>query len=311
MNDEEELVARRREQKVKLGIVGFGFVGKAVEHAFSLENTVDKMVVDPKYNKNTLEDLCDWQPHTTFICLPTPSKKDGSIDHKAIDDTVMKLINRTDSFIVIKSTVTPDVIERLTRIDSRIVYEPEFVSEANAKADFLNPQFRLIGATDPNAVKHLEGLYNYASLVSPCQTIQMSPVEASFFKYAINNYLSMKVTFMNQLKAVMDDYGGSFHMLSRALPADRRVGPTHMRIPGTDGKPGFGGACFGKDLTAFINFVEKKTKVDPALLKQVKSINDGIRSQYELSEREKEQNVNYGQAKKEQQDQDDGGSKSK
>lgn len=310
MSNEEELVVRRREQKVKIGIVGFGFVGKAVDYAFSTD-LVEKMVVDPKYNSNTIDDLCDWQPVNTFICLPTPSKDDGSIDSKLIDETVMKLINRTDSFIVIKSTVTPDVIERLTRIDGRIVYEPEFLQEANAKMDFINAPYRVIGAADPKACEHLQGLYNYASIANPAQTIQMTPVEASFFKYTLNNYLSMKLTFLNQLKAVMDQYGGNYTMMSRALPVDRRIGASHMKIPGPDGKPGFGGACFGKDLNAFINFVEKKTDVDPTLLKQVKSINDGIRSQYELSEREKEQNVNYGQAKKEQQDQDDGGSKSK
>ena len=306
---DDEFVVRRREQKVKIGIIGFGFVGKAVEYGFSTD-IVEKMVVDPKYNSNTLEDLCDWQPNCTFICLPTPSKKDGSIETTDIDRAVMKLINRTDSFIVIKSTCTPDAIERLTRIDGRIVYEPEFLQEANAKADFMNAPFRIIGAADQNAGKHLEGLYNYASITNPSQCIPMTPVEAAFFKLSVNSFLAMKVTFMNQLKEVMDEYGGSYNMLSRTLTADRRIGHSHMKIPGYDGKPGFGGACFPKDLNAFIHFIENKTAVDPTLLKQVKSINDGIRSQYELSEREKEQNVDYGQVKEELKDKDDGGTES-
>lgn len=300
---EEELVVARREQKVKIGIIGYGFVGKAVGYAFS-NDIVEQFVVDPKYNPNTLEDLCDWQPNCTFICLPTPSKDDGSIDSKSIDEAVMKLVNRTDSFIVIKSTVTPEIIERITRIDGRIVYEPEFLTEANAKMDYINAPFRIVGAAQPEAMQHLEGLYSYASITNPAQCIHMTPVEASFFKYAVNNYLSMKITFMNQLKHIMDDYGGNYNMLTRVLPADRRIGPTHMKIPGPDGKAGFGGACFPKDLNAFINFVERKTSVDPTLLKQVKSINDSIRSQYELDEREKEQNVNYGQTEEEQQDKD-------
>ena len=75
MNDEPELqpVVRRREQKLKLGIIGFGYVGKAVDYIFSTD-MVDKFVVDPKYNDNTLQDLCEWQPNCVFICLPTPSK---------------------------------------------------------------------------------------------------------------------------------------------------------------------------------------------------------------------------------------------
>ena len=72
-----------------------------------------------------------------FICLPTPSKDDGSIDSKGIDEAVIKLINQTDAFIVIKSTITPDVADRLSRIDQRIVYNPEFLTEGNSKADMV------------------------------------------------------------------------------------------------------------------------------------------------------------------------------
>lgn len=312
MSDDVQLqpVVRRREQKFKLGIIGHGFVGKAVDYVFSTP-TVEKFVVDPKYNENTLQDLCDWQPSCVFICLPTPSKDDGSIDTKNIDEAVMRLVNQTDAFIVIKSTVTPDVIDRLSRIDGRIVYHPEFLTEANAKMEMLNSPFRLVGVQQQEAAQHLEGLYNYFSIANPAQMIPMSPVEASFFKYAVNNFLAMKVTFMNQLKAVMDEYGGSYNQMSRALAADHRIGHSHMKIPGPDGKEGFGGACFPKDLSAFINFVEKKTGVEPALLKTVKTINDEIRSQYELSDREKEQNVNYGQVEEKQQNKDNGDSESK
>jgi len=214
----------------------------------------------------------------------------------------MKLVNQTDAFIVIRSTLTPDVIDRLSRIDGRIVYHPEFLTEANAKMDMLEARFRVVGVQQQEAAQHLEGLYNYFSIANPAQMITMSPVEAAFFKYTVNSFLSMKITFMNQLKKVMDDYGGSYNQLSRALMADHRIGHSHMKIPGPDGKEGFGGACFPKDLAAFISFVDNKTDVDFDLLKTVKKVNDGIRSQYEIDDREKEQNVNYGQTKNKQQD---------
>ena len=305
MNDEPDLqpVVKRREQRFKLGIIGHGFVGKAIDYIFSTP-TVDKFVVDPKYTNNTVADLCEWEPNIVFVCAPTPSKDDGSIDSSIIDEAIMKLVNQTDAFIVIKSTLTPDVVDRLSRIDGRIVYEPEFLTEANAKMDMLEARYRVVGVQQQEAAQHLEGIYNHFSIANPAQMITMSAVEASFFKYAVNNYLAMKVTFMNQLKAVMDDFGGSYNQLSRALMADPRVGHSHMKIPGPDGKEGFGGACFPKDLSAFISFVERKTDADPALLKSVKTINDEIRNQYELSDREKDQNVNYGQTKGEQQDKD-------
>lgn len=301
-NDVElQPVVKRREHRFKLGIIGHGFVGKAVDYIFSTP-MVDKFVVDPKYTENTIKDLCEWEPNCVFICAPTPSKDDGSVDSSIVDEAVMKLVNQTDAFIVIRSTLTPDVIDRLSRIDGRIVYHPEFLTEANAKMDMLESRFRVVGVQQQEAAQHLEGLYNYFSIANPAQMITMSPVEAAFFKYTVNCFLSMKITFMNQLKKVMDDYGGSYNQLSRALMADHRIGHSHMKIPGPDGKEGFGGACFPKDLAAFISFVDNKTDVDFDLLKTVKKVNDGIRSQYEIDDREKEQNVNYGQAKNKQQD---------
>ena len=301
-NDVElQPVIKRREHRFKLGIIGHGFVGKAVDYIFSTP-MVDKFVVDPKYTENTIKDLCEWEPNCVFICAPTPSKDDGSVDSSIVDEAVMKLVNQTDAFIVIRSTLTPDVIDRLSRIDGRIVYHPEFLTEANAKMDMLEARFRVVGVQQQEAGQHLEGLYNYFSIANPAQMITMSPVEAAFFKYTVNSFLSMKITFMNQLKKVMDDYGGSYNQLSRALMADHRIGHSHMKIPGPDGKEGFGGACFPKDLAAFISFVDNKTDVDFDLLKTVKKVNDGIRSQYEIDDREKEQNVNYGQTKNKQQD---------
>ena len=304
MNNEEPVI-KRREQRFKLGIIGHGFVGKAVDYAFSTD-VVDKFIVDPKYSSNTVDDLCEWQPNCVFICAPTPSKEDGSNDTSIIDEAVMKLVNKSEAFIVIKSTMTPDAVERVTRFDSRIVYNPEFLQEANAKMGFINQPFQVVGVTDQGAAQHLEGIYNYFSLCNPSQMLTMSPVEAAFFKYTVNTFLAMKVTFMNQLKQVMDQYGGSYNQLSRALMADQRIGYSHMKIPGPDGKPGFGGACFPKDLSAFINFIEKETDVDPTIWKEVQSVNNAIRSQFELDDREKAQNVNYGQVEEEQQDQNNG-----
>tara|TARA_B110000483_G_scaffold241480_1_gene324587 strand:- start:44 stop:982 length:939 start_codon:yes stop_codon:yes gene_type:complete len=302
-----EPVVKRREKNFKLGIIGHGFVGKAVDYCFSAQG-VEKFIVDPKESDSTLQDLCDWEPQCVFICLPTPAKDDGGVDTKDIDDAVMRLVNLTEAFIVIKSTVPPDAIDRLSRIDGRIVYEPEFLQESNSKQDMIEARFRVFGVHQQEAAQHLEGLYNFFSLANPAQVITMSPVEASFFKYAVNNYLSMKVTFMNQLKKVMDDFGGNYNQLSRALMAEPRMGHSHMKIPGPDGKDGFGGACFPKDLSAFINFVDTKTDQSSEIWKTVQLLNNEIRSEYDLNDREREQNVNFdnGQTETEQQDKDNG-----
>lgn len=310
MSKDKTPVIARRERKFKLGIIGHGFVGQAVDYGFSTP-MVDKFIVDPKYGEsNTLNDLCDWEPQCVFICAPTPSKEDGSVDSSIVEEAVMKLINLTDAFIVIKSTITPDVVDRMMQIDQRVVYHPEFLQEGNAKMDFVTAPFRLVGINDASAGQHLEQLYNAFSICNPAQMIQMTGVEAAFFKYAVNTFLAMKVTFFNQLYDIIGDYGGNYQMVARALGADQRIGYSHKLIPGPDGKRGFGGACFPKDLDALISFADNKTDVDLKLLKTVREVNNIIRSQYEQDEREKLNNVNYGQAKEEQQDQNNGSSES-
>ena len=283
---------RRKPPKIKVGIIGYGFVGKAIDYAFSTP-MVEKMVLDPKYNSNTMNDLADWQPNITFVCLPTPSADDGSIDASLVEETVKKLISSSESFIVIKSTVTPDIVAELCALDSRIAYVPEFLSEGNAKTDIVNSQFMVLGVTEQGAGEYVSQIYANCSICNPAQPITVTPVEASLIKYSINNFLAMKLTFFNQLYDLVQSYGGNYQAVLRGLLADYRVGLSHTKIPGPDGKRGFGGACLPKDLDALIKFAEKETDVDLELLKSVKSVNNKIRSQYETNEREKANNIKF------------------
>lgn len=283
---------RRKPPKVKVGIIGYGFVGQAIDYAFSTP-MVEKMVLDPKYNNNTMNDLADWQPNITFVCLPTPSADDGSIDASLVEETVKKLISSSESFIVIKSTVTPDIVAELCALDSRIAYVPEFLSEGNAKTDIVNSQFMVLGVTEQGAGEYVSQIYANCSICNPAQPITVTPVEASLIKYSINNFLAMKLTFFNQLYDLVQSYGGNYQAVLRGLLADYRVGLSHTKIPGPDGKRGFGGACLPKDLDALIKFAEKETDVDLELLKSVKSVNNKIRSQYETNEREKANNIKF------------------
>lgn len=290
--NELETVARQN-PKMKFGIVGFGYVGQAVDYAFTATSQLEKLIVDPKYTENTLQDLIDWQPQVVFICLPTPSKDDGSIDDSLVSEAVKELIAGSQAFITIKSTITPDVAAKLCSLDSRVAVSPEFLSEGNAKSDIVNNAFLVTGVTDPGASQYLEQFYSFYSICNPAPTIVVSPVEACLVKYAINTFLATKVTFMNELKNLVDAYGGSFQQVLRGMLADMRIGISHTKIPGPDGKSGFGGACLPKDLDALIKFADNNTNVDLELLKSVKSVNNKIRSQYETDDREKSNNIKF------------------
>lgn len=268
---------------MKVGIVGHEFVGKAVEYGFSHHN-VSRQIVDPKHN-TTVADLkpCD----VVFVCVPTPMSDDKKIDARILESVMKHLNERSDDFplIVIKSTITPDLADFFSR--PGVVYNPEFLREKSAADDFVTPDFHVFGGVE-NDLCRLEEIYKTYSLCKPCPVYKMTAKEASYVKYAINSFLSLKVTFFNQLFDVVTNDKANFTSIINAVGADKRVGYSHTRVPGFDGKQGFGGSCFPKDTSAFTHFTDKMT-----LLEKVIEINNQYRSQYDLDDREKEQNISF------------------
>jgi len=284
--------------KLRIGIVGHGFVGRAVDYGFEVPN-VEKFYVDPKYDTN-IDDLVEWKPNLSFICVPTPMMNDGTIDATSVYDSVFKLLNHNDGGIVIKSTITPEVVERLVKKAGtqakmkKLVYNPEFLTEKNAEEQFINPKYQILGGHRESTAS-VQEMYRTYSNVNRCEFHHMGLLEASFVKYALNCYLATKVTFFNQLYDACQMTGSNFNIITRAIAADERVGNTHMKVPGYDKKRGYGGACFPKDVKAFMHFAQGNM----SLLKEVDRINNNYRKDYDKDEREVAQNVNYGQTEKE------------
>ena len=118
---------------------------------------------------------------------------------------------------------------------------------------------------------------------------------ASLVKYSINTFLASKVIFFNELFAIFErlNVSDSWESLVDIISRDKRIGDSHMNVPGHDGRKGFGGACFPKDSLALVKYAESN-EIDLKLLKSVIKINNKIRSDYsDLDSRESEQNVSF------------------
>jgi len=264
----------------KIAIIGHGFVGKAVDYGFTNPKVI-KQTIDPKYNNNV--NHIDISTDLIFVCVPTPMG-----DFSIIRNTMEQLKLRgflNHSMVVIKSTVPPDVLKEFAT--SSVVYNPEFLTEKSASEQFINPPFHIFGG-DTRASDTLERYYQQYSLCNICPSYKLTIEEASVVKYTINSFLATKVAFFNQLYSMCADNGYNFNQIIQAVGADSRIGHSHTKVPGFDGKLGFGGACFPKDTQAFVNFSDKLS-----VLEAVISANNTMRAEYELDDREKEQKIMY------------------
>ena len=126
-------------KKLKLAIVGYGFVGKATDQGFN--KRVTKYIVDPLLGTSIAE-LKDFEPEIVFICVPTPMKDDGSQDASIISSVTQDLSKYCPKAIkVVKSTVIPSILEELKLMDKNLIYNPEFLREKHANFDFVKSYF--------------------------------------------------------------------------------------------------------------------------------------------------------------------------
>lgn len=273
--------------KIRVGVAGLGFVGKAVVHGFS-GNEI--FVADPKQGTH-VKDFLDKNLDVVFICCPTPMGTDCSIDVSIVSTVIKELASLTDIPLVLKSTVTPDLVGKFSQLYKNFVYNPEFLTEANAERDFEFPFMQVFGGTRENTDK-LEEIYKY-SICKPSPIYHMSAVEASFVKYGLNSFLTTKVVFWNQFYDICATENVDYNTIKTAIGTDVRIGASHMNVPGHDGRRGAGSACFSKDIPAFINFSKGK-KLDFSILNEVWNTNCDYRNSYgEVLPREKEQHVSF------------------
>ena len=259
----------------KIGIVGRGFVGSAVEFGFSPQTgcDVDDLYIYDKDKSRSLHSLEDLVLYSDFIFLsvPTPSNEDGSINLSYVEDALQRISEITaeieqeispvptdlDNIVLIRSTVTPGTTKSLQQKyqNLRLVFNPEFLTERSANFDFIN-QTRYILGGDEEYTNKVADLYRWR-FGDSIPVIETNYQTAELIKYMNNCFFATKVSFLNEMKQVSDRCEADWDMAVEGFIRDGRIGHSHMKVPGPDGKFGFGGKCFPKDVSAMIDFGNK------------------------------------------------------
>ena len=241
---------------MKIGIIGNGFVGNSIAFGFSPTHEIKVHDKDPKRNLNTIEEVleCDF----IFVAVPTPMNEDGSISLKVVEKALQEISDKNiiNNIVILKSTMVPgstdSFIKQFPKLN--IIFNPEFLTERTAKLDFLT-QARIILGGNKTLTNHVAKLFKERFMHT--YIIETDTITAEMVKYMNNVFFATKVSIMNEMKMMCDAIGANWNEALKGFAADQRIGDSHLHVPGPDGKMGFGGSCFPKDINAFISYANE------------------------------------------------------
>ena len=254
---------------MNVGIIGLGYVGSACESLFKDYFEIQTLDIAKKSTCNSVKEIAK-KSDIIFICLPTPMKKNGSCDLSIIDNILNELNKlQCSNTVVIKSTVQIGTTNRFSKKykDLRFVFNPEFLTEANFIEDFKNQNRIIIGSNDVQARQKVVELYSKIYNKKDEVRIETtSSTNAEMVKYITNTFLAVKVSFANEIAELSHIVGADFDKSVELARLDKRLGDSHWNVPGPDGKKGFGGSCFPKDINSLL-YTFKSNQLNSYILK--------------------------------------------
>jgi UDPglucose 6-dehydrogenase len=180
-----------------------------------------------------------------FVCVDTPPTYSGDADLGRVMSVVDELRGNSDHALVMKSTVPVGTGRKIQSELSDTAYAscPEFLKEGSAIDDFMRPDRVVIGADPGNesAAGAVEEIY--APLGGEVVLTDVSSAE--MIKLASNTFLATKISFINEIANVCEEVGADVTEVARGMGLDDRIGPKFLQAG-----LGFGGSCFGKDVSA-------------------------------------------------------------
>lgn len=209
-----------------------------------------------------------------FIAVPTPPQPDGSVDLSFIEGVAREIAGCLTGYriIVDKSTVPVKTAEKVaetirryakTKVEFDVVSNPEFLREGFAVDDLMKPDRIVVGVASQRPVAAMRDLY--APFNAPI--IVTDTNSAELIKHAANSFLALKISYANALSVICEASGANVQEVTRGMGLDARIGTRFLNAG-----LGFGGSCFPKDLSAFIQ-ISEQLGYDFRLLKEVQRIN--------------------------------------
>jgi UDPglucose 6-dehydrogenase len=255
---------------MQIGIIGLGVVGSACKTGFEILGHTVKFH-DPKYKTN-ISDLKDTE--ISYICVPTPNKKDDSCDISIVEKSIKELENIDyQGIVAMRSTNEPGTIDYLqSKTHLRLCVVPEFLRERYATEDFIkNHNLLVVGCYNTevfNTVVKSHGIF-------PKHIKMMTPTEAEILKYYSNVYNALRIVFANLMYEVCETANADYGKIKDAFLLRGTSSGAYLDC--NSSLRGFGGMCLPKDTKALNAFL-KKHNIDFSLLDSVLEDNAKVKS---------------------------------
>jgi len=272
--------------KIKIGIIGIGIVGTPIMRWFlqkGWERGKELFCYDADPKMGYFDDAS--KANIIFICVPTPPNPDGSCNISIVESVISRFAD-SEKILVIKSTVSPETTLSLAeKYNCHILFNPEFLTEAQAWEDFIRPDRQIVGFTTEESKKWINlilqilpaGSFQSPGVMGTYKFHEASSTDAEVSKYGGNAFGAMKVSFANIIADFCELVDADYEIVRHLVSHDRRIGAAWMDINHGDYR-GFGGFCFPKDLDALIaKYEEKCSQMPDRDAKMVKKYESAIK----------------------------------
>ena len=265
---------------MKIGIIGNGFVGKATMQLECNDVEIYAYDINPEMCKpkgTSLNDMLNCE--IIFISVPTPMKENG----ECFLDIVQSVVNDLNKIqykgcIVLRSTIPVGTTDSLN-----CFFMPEFLTEKNYLQDFINNKDWIFGLKNDAKQDEIfkDKITTLFSLAHKNKKITNNNIhflmnkEAEMIKLFKNSFLATKISFCNEMYQFCQMHNITYENVRNLACNDERILHSHSYVPGHDGKKGYGGTCFPKDVASLI-FEMEKINLTPHVLNSVKYRNDNI-----------------------------------
>ena len=252
---------------MKIGIIGLGVVGNANLKGFQMLKH-DVLVHDKKLKTSTKNLL---KTKMIFLCVPTPSKKNGSCDISILESVVKDLCNiKYKGLIIIRSTVSPGTTLKMQKKykNKKIIFSPEFLRERCAIEDFIkNQNLLVIGTKNKNYFNMIKKAHKNI----PKNIVQLSENEAELLKYFNNAFASLRIVFANIFYDLSKKYKSNYAKIKNTYIKTKKANDLYLDV--NENLRGYGGMCLPKDTSNLVHLI-KKNKLNFKLIEAIHKDNN-------------------------------------